>query len=214
MTIRILLADDHGIVREGLRMYLRYDPDLEIVGEAGNGKEAVEQAKRLQPDLVLMDILMPIMDGLEATAAIRRELPDAEVIVMTSVLDDAVIQRAIAAGAIGYLLKDTGSDELRRAIHAAAQGQVQLSRAVAMRLAAKREESFPVEALTDREFEVLREIARGRSNKEIALSLSIAEKTVKAHVGNILHKLGVASRTQAVLAAMRSGLVKQEETPE
>lgn len=211
MTIRILIADDHGIVRQGLRMYLQFDPELEVVGEAANGKEALEQASKLRPDIILMDILMPQMDGLEATAAVRRLLPDTEVLALTSVLDDAIIHRAIRAGAIGYLLKDTGSDELCRAIHAAVGGQVQLSRPVAQRLAANQEETTSIENLTERETEVLRLVARGCSNKEIALALDIAEKTVKAHIGNILSKLGVTSRTQAALLAMRSGLVQREE---
>lgn len=211
MTIRILIADDHGIVRQGLRMYLQFDPELEVVGEAANGKEALEQASKLRPDIILMDILMPQMDGLEATAAVRRLLPDTEVLALTSVLDDAIIHRAIRAGAIGYLLKDTGSDELCRAIHAAVGGQVQLSRPVAQRLAANQEETTSIENLTERETQVLRLVARGCSNKEIALALDIAEKTVKAHIGNILSKLGVTSRTQAALLAMRSGLVQREE---
>lgn len=211
MSIRILIADDHGIVRQGLRMYLQFDPDLEIVGEAANGKEAVELAGKLRPDVILMDILMPVMDGLEATAAIRQAQPDTEVIALTSVLDDGIIHQAIRAGAIGYLLKDTGSDELCRSIHAAVGGQVQLSRQVALRMAVDHEDVTSVQGLTDRETDVLREIARGRSNKEIAQDLVIAEKTVKAHVGNILSKLGVNSRTQAALIAIRLGLVKLEE---
>jgi DNA-binding NarL/FixJ family response regulator len=158
-----------------------------------------------------MDILMPGMDGLEATAAIRQSMPDTEVIALTSVLDDVIIHQTIRAGAIGYILKDTGSDELCRAIHAAVGGQVQLSRQVALRMAAEQDEVDVVQALTDRETDVLRQIARGRSNKEIALDLMIAEKTVKAHVGSILKKLGVNSRTQAALLAIRSGLVKLEE---
>ncbi len=211
MTIRILVADDHGIVRQGLRMYLQLDAELQVVGEASNGKEAVEQALRLRPDVVLMDILMPVMDGLEATAAIRRALPDTEVVALTSVLDEAVIHQAIRAGAIGYLLKDTGSDELCRAIHAAVAGQVQISRQAALRMAAGPDEAPRLECLTEREMDVLRLLARGRSNKEIAVSLGIAEKTVKAHVGSLLGKLGAASRTQAALLAVRSGLVNPEE---
>jgi NarL family two-component system response regulator LiaR len=210
MSIRILIVDDHGIVREGLRMYLQWDKDLEVVGEAINGKEALSLAKILRPDIVLMDILMPVMDGLAATAAIRTSLPETEVIAMTSVLDETVIRQIIQAGAIGYLLKDTGSDELCRAIHAAAGGQVQLSRLVTRHLAADHEFKTPSLPLTPRELEVLRHITRGCSNKEIALALNITEKTVKAHVGNILDKLGVTSRTQAALAAIRTGLVKMD----
>jgi two-component system, NarL family, response regulator LiaR len=209
MPIRILIADDHGIVRQGLRMYLQFDPELEVVGEASNGKEALDLAGKLRPDVVLMDILMPVMDGLEATAAIRRTLPDTEVIALTSVLDNAIIRQAIRAGAIGYLLKDTGSDELCQAIHAAVAGQVQLSRQVALRMATDDEVRL-VQNLTEREMDVLRQIARGCSNKEIALNLESAEKTVKAHVGSILNKLGAFSRTQAALVAIRSGLIKLE----
>ncbi len=211
MSIRLLIADDHGIVREGLRLYLKWDPELEVVGEAADGQEALDLAERLRPDIVLMDILMPRMDGLAATAAIRRRLPETDVIILTSVLDDATIRQAIQAGAMGYILKDTSSDELCRAIHAAAGGQVQLSRQVARRMLAEREEGVALQALTEREQEVLCQVARGRSNKEIAGDLGIAEKTVKAHVGNLLNKLGLASRTQAALAAVRSGLVKLDE---
>ncbi len=211
MPIRILIVDDHGIVRQGLRMYLQFDPEFEIVGEASDGKEALEEASKVHPDIVLMDILMPKMDGLEATEAIRQSMPDTEVIALTSVLDDAIIHQAIRAGAIGYLLKDTGSDELCRAIRAAVGGQVQLSRQVALRMAAEQGGVDAVQTLTDREKDVLRQIARGRSNKEIALELAIAEKTVKAHVSSVLSKLGINSRTQAALVAIRSGLVKLEE---
>lgn len=213
MSIRILVADDHGIVREGLRMYLQWDKDLEIVGEAADGQEAVDQVSRLHPDIVLMDILMPKMDGLQATAVIRKQFPETEVLVLTSVLDDAVIRQVIDSGAIGYLLKDTGSDELCRAIHAAAGGQVQLSREVARRLMSRQEDRPLTQPLTEREMDVLRQLALGRSNKEISLALSITEKTVKAHVGNILEKLGVSSRTQAALTAVQSGLVPLEEQP-
>jgi two-component system, NarL family, response regulator LiaR len=212
MTIRILIADDHGIVRQGLRMYLGLDPELQVVGEASNGKEALDQATILKPDVVLMDILMPVMSGLEATTAIRHELPDTEVIALTSVLDDALIHQVIRAGAIGYLLKDTGSDELCRAIHAAVAGQVQLSKQVALRLTANHAEERMLQTLTEREMEVLRYLVQGCSNKEIALNLHITEKTVKAHVGSILNKFGATSRTQAVVIAVRAGLVKLEDS--
>jgi NarL family two-component system response regulator LiaR len=207
MSVRILIVDDHGVVRQGLRMYLALDPELEVVGEAVNGAEALRLAHEQKPDVVLMDLLMPVMDGIAATAAIRRELPHVEVIALTSVLEDSAVYGAMRAGAIGYLLKDTEADELSRAIKAAAAGQVQLSPSVAARLL--REVSAPPlpEPLTERETEVLRELASGKSNKEIAAALVIAEKTVRTHVSNILAKLGVASRTQAVLHAVRSGLV-------
>ncbi len=213
MPIRILIADDHGIVRQGLRMYLQYDPELVVVGEASNGREAVDLAGKLRPDLILMDILMPQLDGLEAIRLIRHAYPDTEIIALTSVLDDVIIHQAIRAGAIGYLLKDTGSDELCRAIHAAINGQVQLSKQVALRLASESDEESSIQSLSEREIAVLREVALGRSNKEIAVALHIAEKTVKAHVGSILSKLGAASRTQATLVAIRSGLVKLEGPP-
>jgi len=211
MTISIIIADDHGIVRQGLRMYLQLDPQLQVVGEASNGKEALDLAGKLHPDVVLMDILMPVMDGLEATTAIRKQYPDTEVIALTSVLDDATIQQVIRAGAIGYLLKDTSSDELCSAIHAAMAGQVQLSRQVALRMVTRQSEAGLLKTLTEREMEVLRQMALGCSNKEIALNLYITEKTVKAHVSSILSKLGAVSRTQAVLIAMRLRLAKLED---
>jgi two-component system, NarL family, response regulator LiaR len=207
MSIRILIVDDHSVVRQGLRMFLRLDPDFEIVAEAGDGEQAVELARRLLPDVVLMDLLMPVMDGIEATAAIRCALPDTEVIALTSVLEDAAVIDAVRAGAIGYLLKDAQADELCRAIRAAAAGQVQLSPKAAERLLREVRTPASPEALTGREIEVLRLLAQGQSNKEIAHGLMISEKTVKTHVSNILAKLGVPSRTQAALYAARVGLV-------
>lgn len=209
MAIRILIADDHSVVRQGLRMFLGLDPELEVVGEATNGAEAVRMARELQPNVVLMDLLMPVMDGVAATTAIRHDQPDVEVLALTSVLEDASVVGAVRAGAIGYLLKDTQADELRRAIKAAADGQVQLSPKAAARLLreVRTPEAPSLDALTERETDVLRLLARGLANKEIARSLRIGEKTVKTHVSNILAKLGVQSRTQAALTAMRMGLV-------
>jgi len=207
MTIRVLLVDDHSVVRQGLQMFLDLDPELEVVGEAANGAEGVEKAKALRPDVVLMDLLMPVMDGIDATGIIRKELPEVEVIALTSVLDDSSVFGAVRAGAIGYLLKDTEAEELNRAIKAAAAGQVQLSPAAAARLVREVRAPESPEVLTEREIDVLKLIARGMSNKEIALDLSIGEKTVKTHVSNILGKLGVLSRTQAALQAVRMGLV-------
>jgi NarL family two-component system response regulator LiaR len=207
MSIRILVVDDHSVVRQGLRMFLKLDPDFEIVGEAEDGAQAVELARQFQPDVILMDLLMPVMDGIEATAAIRRASPDTEVIALTSVLEDAAVMDAVRAGAIGYLLKDAHADELCRAIRAAAAGQVQLSPKAAERLLREVRVPASPEALTGREIEVLRLLARGQSNKEIANGLMISEKTVKTHVSNILAKLGVPSRTQAALYAARVGLV-------
>jgi DNA-binding NarL/FixJ family response regulator len=207
MPIRIIIADDHAVVRQGLRMFLGLDDDFEIVGEAANGAEAVDLARKLQPDVVLMDLLMPVMDGITAIGAIRREMPEVEVIALTSVLEDASVVGAVKAGAIGYLLKDTQSDELRRTIKAAAQGQVQLSAQAAARLMREVRTPDSPETLTDRETEVLRLLAAGYANKEIARELVIGEKTVKTHVSNILAKLGLQSRTQAALYAVRIGLV-------
>ena len=192
-------------------MFLGLDPELEVVGEAANGAEAVVQAHALRPDVVLMDVLMPGMDGVTATRKIRTELPDTEVIALTSVLDDGTVVGAVKAGAIGYLLKDTQADELCRAIKAAAAGQVQLSPQAAARLVREvRLPEAPSTNLTDRETDVLRLLAEGKANKEIAASLSIGEKTVKTHVSAILGKLGVQSRTQAALFAAQSGLVSLE----
>lgn len=207
MPIRVLIVDDHQVVRQGLRMFLKLDPEIEIVGEAGDGNAALEQARKLRPDVVLMDLLMPVMDGITATQAIRRELPDVEVLALTSVLEDASVVGAVKAGAIGYLLKDTQADELCRAIRAASAGQVQLSPQAAARLMREVRTPDNPESLTERETEVLRLLASGKANKEIALELHISETTVKTHVSSILAKLGVPSRTQAALYAVRIGLV-------
>lgn len=207
MAIQILIVDDHSVVRQGLHMFLRLDPDLEVVGEASNGAEGLQLARELRPHVVLMDLLMPVMDGVTATAAIRRELPDVEVIALTSVLEDASVFGAIRAGAIGYLLKDTEAEDLCRAIKSAAAGQVQLSPKAAARLMREVRAPESPEALTQREIEVLRLLAQGLSNKEIARELGIGEKTVKTHVSSILNKLGLLSRTQAALHAIQIGLV-------
>ncbi|MGH2435454.1 MAG: response regulator [bacterium] len=207
MAIRILIADDHGVVRQGLRMFLGLDPDLEVVAEAANGAEALRLVRELTPDVVLMDLLMPVMDGIAATRAIRETFPDTEVVALTSVLEDASVVGAIRAGAIGYLLKTTEAEELQRAIHAAAEGQVQLSPEAASRLMREVRAPESPETLTGRETEVLRLVAEGKANKEIAQGLGIGEKTVKTHVSNILAKLGLQSRTQAALHAARIGMV-------
>src|SRR3712207_786040 len=172
MPIRLLLVDDHAVVRQGLRMFFGLDPAFEIVGEAANGARAVELARQLQPDVVLMDLLMPIMDGIAATETIRRDLPDVEVVALTSVLEDDKVVGAVKAGAIGYLLKDAEPAELARAVKAAAAGEVQLSPRAAARLLREVRVPETPEALTERETEVLRLLARGQSNKEIARSLT------------------------------------------
>ena len=206
MAIRILIVDDHSVVRQGLRLFLALDEELDVVGEAGNGEEALSLTRELKPDVVLMDLLMPVMGGVAATKAIREQVPDTEVIALTSVLEDEAVIGAMRAGAIGYLLKDTESDELCRAIKAAAAGQVQLSPKAAARLMREVHVPDSPEKLTERETDVLRLLAKGRSNKEIASDLTVGEKTVKTHVSSILSKLGVASRTQAALYAVRMGL--------
>jgi two-component system, NarL family, response regulator LiaR len=215
VKIRTLITDDHKVVRRGLRGFLELDPGLEVVGEASNGEEAVEMAQRLEPDVVLMDLLMPVMDGIEATREIRLRLPEVEVVALTSVLEDASVMGAIKAGAIGYLLKTTEADELCEAIRAAAAGQVRLAPEAASRL--MREVRSPPEspeALTKREAEVLKLVARGKANKQVARELFIDEKTVKSHVHSILSKLNVKSRTQAALYAVRVGLVTVDDLGE
>ncbi len=211
MAIRVLIADDHSVVREGLRMFLGRDPEIAIVGEAGDGEEVVRLAHLLCPDVVLMDVLMPVMDGIAATAALRKALPETEVIALTSVLEGATVVEAVQAGAIGYLLKDTQAAELRTAIKAAAAGQVHLSPQAMASLVRHTRSPCQFETLTERETEVLRLLARGCSNKQIAQHLQIVEETAKVHVKHILSKLGVQSRTQAVLCAVRLGLVALEE---
>lgn len=207
MVIRVLIVDDHTVVCKGLRMFLQRDPDLVVVGEAANGSEAIKLSRQLHPNVVLMDLLMPVMDGIAATGTIRNEMPEIEVIALTSVLERASVVEAIRAGATGYLLKDIQAAELRAAIKAAADGQVRLSpQASAYLLGAVRRPECP-EPLTPREMDVLRLLAQGQSNKEIAHTLHLVEETVKDHVRHILAKLDVQSRTQAVLAAMRLGMI-------
>lgn len=192
-------------------MFLGLDPEIEVVGEGANGEEAVALTRKLHPDVVLMDLLMPVMDGRQATQTIREEMPDVEVMALTSVLDDASVTGAIRAGAIGYLLKNTEADELRRAIKLAAAGQVHLSPEAAARLVKEMQIPGSPEALTERETAVLRLVAKGRANKQIARELQIGEQTVKTHVSNILAKLQLHSRTQAALYAVDRGLVSANE---
>jgi NarL family two-component system response regulator LiaR len=210
--IRVLIVDDHGVVREGLRAYLELEPDIQVIGEARDGQEGVKRAQELHPDVVLMDLVMPRMDGVEATAAIKLHHPEAHVIVLTSFLDDDRVVPAIKAGATSYLLKDVAAADLIRAIRGARAGQAQLHPEVARRLMKQVTTPRRVEAatqLTDREREVLQLLAEGRSNKEIARSLVVSERTVKGHVSNILGKLGLQDRTQAALYAVRHGLARE-----
>jgi two-component system, NarL family, response regulator LiaR len=208
MAIRVLIADDHNVVRQGLRVFLGLDPELEVVtSEAANGEEALCMARQLKPDVVLMDLVMPGMDGIVATEMIRRELPKTEVVILTSVLEDSLAVGAVRAGAIGYLLKDTQADELCRAIKAAAAGQVYFAPHIALRLMREIRHPERPATLTERETTVLQLLAQGASNKEIARDLSLGEKTIKTHVSNILSKLGVQSRTQAAMLSVQLGLV-------
>jgi NarL family two-component system response regulator LiaR len=209
-VVRLLIADDHRVVREGLALMLALDADLVAVGEAADGAEAVRLARQLRPDLVLMDLAMPVLDGIAATAIIRRELPETEVLVLTSLLQDHAVVGAIRAGAIGYLHKDTPGAEVLRAIKAAAAGQVQLSPAAMQWLVREMEGGQGAAAapsLTPREQDVLRLLARGLTTRAIAAALSVGENTVKTHTRTLLAKLGAHSRTQAVLEAQRLGLV-------
>jgi two-component system, NarL family, response regulator LiaR len=214
VTVRTLITDDHKVVRTGLRGFLELDPELEVVGEAANGEEAIAMAQRLEPDVVLMDLLMPVVDGIEATGRIRRELPEVEVVALTSVLEDASVAGAIRAGAIGYLLKTTEADELCEAIKAAAAGRVRLAPEAAARLMHEVRAPESPEPLTEREAEVLELIARGKANKQIAHELSVALSTIKTHVNTLYRKLNVSSRTQAALYATRIGLITTEEISE
>ncbi len=207
MSIRILIADDHAVVREGLRMFLSADKDLEVIAEASNGAEAIRLARESKPDVVLMDLLMPGTDGIAATTAIRQELPETEVIALTIVVEQASVVRALQAGAIGYLLKDTEAADLRRAIHAAALHQAQFSSQAATRLVRRIRTDEKSVGLTEREKQVLRLVATGQSNKQIATTLDISEETVKTHVRSLLAKLNLPSRTQAALYAVRTGIV-------
>jgi len=209
---RILLVDDHEVVREGLKLFLLTQPDFELVGEAENGREAVNKAISLRPDLVLMDIVMPEMDGIAATAEIKRRLPQTVVLVLTTFIDDKRVLEAVRAGANGYLLKNLKAAELGRAIHEAVAGRPQMHPDAAQALlkaTAQRNEPAPEESLTERERQVLLLIATGNSNKEIALTMNISETTVKSHVGAVLQKLKLADRTQAALYAVKHGLVEQ-----
>ncbi|MFV9504511.1 MAG: response regulator [Oscillochloridaceae bacterium umkhey_bin13] len=213
-TIRIMLIDDHAIVRKGLSAYLDTYPELEVIGEASGGEEGVALAARLLPDVVLMDLVMPEMDGIEATRKLKAASPTTQVIVLTSYSEDERIFPAIKAGALSYLLKDVGPDDLVRAIRAARRGEATLHPSVATRLMQEltSARSSPLDLLTEREREVLSCIARGMSNAAIADHLIIGERTVKTHVSNILSKLHLQDRTQAALLALRERLVPLDQT--
>lgn len=218
MTIRVLLVDDQALFREGLRMLLSLNEDIDVVGEAGNGSEAIEAAVASSPDVILMDLRMPVLDGVAATRRLKESANPARIIVLTTFDDDETIFDGLRAGAVGYLLKDVSSEKLAEAIRAAARGESFLQPSIAAKVLAEFNrlgEHAPatgrpiqmVEPLSERELEILRQVAAGDSNKEIAVRFYITEGTVKNHVTNILGKLGVRDRTQAALRAREMGLI-------
>jgi two-component system, NarL family, response regulator LiaR len=212
--ITILIVDDHAVVRQGVRAFLETQPDLAVVGEAGSGDEAIRQAAETAPDVTLMDLLMPGMDGVEATRRVKQVSPRTQVIVLTSYHQDEHIFPAIRAGALSYLLKDVGPRDLADTVRKAAQGEAVLHPQVAARVVqelqgAAKDAFNPFTELSERELEVLKLIADGASNEDIAGRLVISEKTVKSHVSNILSKLHVADRTQAAVYAWREGVVRK-----
>jgi two-component system, NarL family, response regulator LiaR len=214
-TIRVLIADDHAVVREGLRGLIRSEPGMDVVGEACDGVETVNQARRLQPDVILIDLVMPRQGGIEAIAEIKAHDPSARILVLTSFADDDKVFPAIKSGALGYLLKDSSPRELLQAIRDVYHGESSLHPTIARKLI--HELSQPADLppapdpLTEREVEVLRLVAQGLSNDEIGERLFIAERTVRTHVSNILGKLHLANRTQAALYALREGIATLEE---
>ncbi len=216
-TIRVLIVDDHAIVRKGIRALLATEPDIEVIGEAEDGAAAVAQAQALHPNVILMDLMMPKMDGIEATRQITRQHANMHILVLTSFAADDKVFPAIKAGALGYLLKDSGPDELVQAIHQVQRGEPSLEPSIARKVL--HELSHPpqnpptTEPLTERELGVLRLVAQGKSNREIAEQLVITEMTVRTHVSNILSKLHLASRTQAALYALKEGLAAIEDVP-
>jgi DNA-binding NarL/FixJ family response regulator len=210
--IRVLLVDDHAVVRMGLKVFFDLQDDIEVVGEASDGSEGVAMARRLRPDVVLMDLLMPNMDGLTAIARIKAELPETEVVAVTSFIEEEKVTAALEAGASGYLLKDAEAEEVAAAVRAAYAGEVHLDAAVArllaQRMRTRKTEPDATEPLTDRERDVLRLLGQGMSNKEIGSALFITERTARTYVSNILGKLGLASRTQAALWAVEHKLAE------
>jgi NarL family two-component system response regulator LiaR len=222
VTIRVAIADDHAVVRQGLRTFLELQDDMEVVGEAVDGADAVALVERTAPDVVLLDLVMPQVDGIEATRRIRERSPETRILVLTSFADDHTVLPAIRAGAAGYLLKDVQPPELAAAIRTVHAGEALLAPSVATmlveQLAAEDGHRGPAPAprderahLTPRELEVLAELARGRANKAIAFELGVSERTVKTHVSNILGKLGFSDRTQAAVYAVEHGLVGRKD---
>lgn len=215
--IRVLIVDDHEIVRKGIRALLATKRDIQVIGEAGNGVDAVMQAQSLRPDVVLMDLVMPKMDGIQATREITSGKIVTRVLVLTSFAADEQVFPAIKAGALGYLMKDAGPQELIRAIRQVYRGEPSLDPLVAHKLLAELtsppKQPLTSEPLTPRELDILRVIAQGKSNKEIAEKFVIAEETVHSHVSNILNKLHLASRTQAALYALKEGIASVDDIP-
>ena len=210
--IRILIVDDHPVVREGIGSMLKKEPDFKVVGEASNGLEAIEQARELLPDVVLMDLRMPEMDGVEAISRIKAEKPEVKFIILTTYSDDEYIFKGIAAGARAYLLKDAPRDELFKAIRMVSRGESLIQPVVASRVLDKLAElsrkTPAADTLSDREIEVLRLMAGGQSNKDIADHLSITQSTVKTHITSIFQKLNVTTRTEAVTNALKKGIIQ------
>ena len=218
IPIRVLLTDDHAIVRKGVHALLTTEQDIQVVGEACSGAEALAQAEALHPDVILMDLVMPELDGIEATRQITSKLPGIHILVLTSFAADEKVFPAIKAGALGYLLKDSSPEELVEAIRRVHRGEPSLEPTIARKVLMElshppKQQPLTADPLTEREFDVLRLLAKGCSNKEIALKLSVSDLTVRTHVSNILGKLHLASRTQAALYALQRGITSLEDIP-
>jgi NarL family two-component system response regulator LiaR len=205
--IRIMLVDDHAVVRSGLGAFLSVNPDLELVGEAENGEQAVVRANLLKPDVILMDLMMPVMDGVAATQAIKKQNPQIQIVALTSFQEDELVQNALKAGAVGYLMKNVTARELAGAIKSAKEGKMTLSPEAAQALVRANQQAEETEILTEREVEVLKLMVDGLNNAEIAERLVISLSTVKYHISNILMKLGVDNRVSAVSLALQRKLV-------
>jgi len=205
--IRIMLVDDHAVVRSGLGAFLSVNPDLELVGEAENGEQAVIRASILKPDVILMDLMMPVMDGVAATAAIKKRDPEIQIVALTSFQEDELVQNALKAGAIGYLMKNVSARELAAAIRSAKDGKMMLSPEAAQALVHASQQAHETEILTEREREVLKLMVDGLNNAEIAERLVVSLSTIKYHISNILMKLGVDNRVAAVTMAIQKKLI-------